>query len=235
MPFLSVLRLVIFVLALVFSVIALGIAADLMSLTETYFNVTLIFCILAVVSASLTIISLPIMLTLDTVRQGAFTSTVVFELSWLFVLWVLWIATAAEATYSNGLIFPSGCGYINPKINQGCQEFAAVQGFSFLTWIILMAYTIVLLVFAIIGTSRGNKVWLSSVRENNFLHPSVHADKPIIEEKYPAGNVPIYGVPTSPYQPPRQPTSPTFNAHPSNISTYQGTPSPHPAHNGQSV
>ncbi|KZT20665.1 hypothetical protein NEOLEDRAFT_1182397 [Neolentinus lepideus HHB14362 ss-1] len=224
MPFLPILRLVVFVATLVFAVITLGVAADLLNLTETYFSDYLIFCVLAVVSASLTIITLPIMIVLDIVRQGAFTSTVVFELSWLFVLWVLWLATAADTTNANSLSFGGSCDYINPYINRGCQEFNVVEAFSYLIWIILMGYTITLLVLAIIGQTRGNEVWLTSVRDNAFLRRSAPGDRPVLEEKYPPTAAP---APTqSQYHTP-SPGAQTFHAqHPSNLGSYQGSPSP---------
>ncbi|TFK56240.1 hypothetical protein OE88DRAFT_723214 [Heliocybe sulcata] len=225
MPFLQILRLVILALASVFAVIALGIAADLMSLTETYFDETLIFCILAVVSACLTLLTLPVMIVLDMVRKGAFTSMVVFELAWLFVLWVLWLATAADASYANSLTFAGGsCDYINPYVNKACHEFGAAQAFSYLTWIILMGYTVTLLVFAIIGQTRGNKVWLASVRDNSFLRRSAPAGGPVLEEKYPPVAAPVLSHPQ--YQTP-SPPAPTFHAqHQPTVGSHYGSPSP---------
>ena len=48
-------------------------------------------------------------LVLDRFRTGAFTSMIAFEVSWLFVLWVLWIASAGLASDSIAKEFPDGC------------------------------------------------------------------------------------------------------------------------------
>jgi hypothetical protein len=40
----------------------------------------------------------------DFLRAGALTSKVWFEVAWLSILWVLWLATAAYATWSSDWI-----------------------------------------------------------------------------------------------------------------------------------
>jgi hypothetical protein len=74
-----------------------------------------------------------------------------------------------------------------------CREFAAITAFGFLAWIVrkcllnlfkslfsvpsatVFGYVILLLVFAIIGQSKGQRVWTSSVKESNFLAPAAGA------------------------------------------------------------
>jgi hypothetical protein len=46
------------------------------------------------------------------------------------------------------------------------------MAFSFLSWILLMAYTIVLLVLAIRAHQRGNSAWTTSVRDGVLFYPS---------------------------------------------------------------
>ncbi|OAX42674.1 hypothetical protein K503DRAFT_682873, partial [Rhizopogon vinicolor AM-OR11-026] len=135
--------------------------------TPRYF----IFSVLGMATSLLTIITVPIMLIVDFVRRGAFTSMVVVELVWLFILWVLWVATAAEAIATSNFYFPAGCIYAN-SANAYCTELQAVEAFAFLNFIMFFVYTKVLLVFSIIASSRGKNVWTSSVKESTSFAPN---------------------------------------------------------------
>ncbi|KIM83956.1 hypothetical protein PILCRDRAFT_818986 [Piloderma croceum F 1598] len=167
---LYIVRVAVFVLSIVFSVIVLGLAAYLQSLT----NVELNFVDLAIATAVLTIVTLPVLLIVDLIRDGAFTSMVVVELSWLFVLWVLWLATGADAAQVSSNFF-SSCDFVFSLSNQICHEVQAIVGFSFLIWLLLMVYSIVILVMAIIASTRGNSPWTSTVKRGNFLAPATGA------------------------------------------------------------
>ncbi|THH14874.1 hypothetical protein EW146_g5524 [Bondarzewia mesenterica] len=154
----------------VFATIVLGLAADLISSTEEFYGSYYIFSALAVATAVLTMITLIPMLIIDAFRGGAFTSLVVVEVSWFSILWILWLSTGAYAADTDGLVFiGSSCNFVNPTISLGCGEFKAIMAFSFLSWIILMAYTVTLTVFAFIGQNRGNAVWKTTVRDASFL------------------------------------------------------------------
>ncbi|KAL4067357.1 hypothetical protein V8B97DRAFT_1977508 [Scleroderma yunnanense] len=173
MGFFYISRIVIMALSVTFSVIVLGLCADLISLTEQYYSSYFTFAALGVATAGLTIFSVPVMLMIDFLRRGAVTSMVLVELIWLFVLWVLWVATAGEAVSAANFYFPQGCIYTDyPTVNQACHEIQAVEAFSFLNFFVLLGYTIVLLVFACIAASRGNSPWFSSVKETTFLAPA---------------------------------------------------------------
>ncbi|KAG1774042.1 hypothetical protein EV702DRAFT_1128016 [Suillus placidus] len=164
----SVFRITLFSLTVAFSLIGLGLNAYFISLTEPYFY--FIFSALGVATAVLTILTIPIMLVIDFIRRGAFTSMIVFELSWLFTLAILWVATAGEAVYTFNYYYPRGCVYANePTINAYCMELQAVEAFAFLNFFIFLGYTCVLLVFSIIGSSRGNSVWTYSVKDATFF------------------------------------------------------------------
>ncbi|KAK7061370.1 MBOAT, membrane-bound O-acyltransferase family-domain-containing protein [Favolaschia claudopus] len=154
-----------------FSVIVLGLSAALTSTTEKYLNGYFEFAALAIATSVITLITVPIMIVMEFLHHGAmFTSMVLFELSWLSILWVLWLATAADTTQANAFI--SGCDYISDVVNTACRETQAVQAFSFLNWLILMAYTILILVLSIIAHSRQHTgVWRSSVAEAPFFTP----------------------------------------------------------------
>jgi len=183
MVILSLVRLVVFGVAFVFAVIALGLAAGLTSLSEEFFDAYLNYAALTIATASLTIITLPAMIAIDFFRKGAFTSLVVVELSWLGLLWVLWLASGAAAADKNSVTFVSGCGYINDILDRACREAAGIEAFTFLNWIILMGYTIVLLVLSIIGHTRGHKIWTSTVGEAPFLAPAAGTTTAFTSEK----------------------------------------------------
>jgi len=167
---LYIVRVVVLSVAVLFSIIVLGLAGDLTSTTEKYFNVALDYASLGIASAVISMVTLPVLLVVDMLRTGAFTSMIVFELPCLFVLWVLWLTTAALAAQANQAI-GSDCGLLYVYFVTGCHETQAIEGFAFLIWIMLIAYSVVVLVTAIIGSGRGLKTWTNSVRLANFLGP----------------------------------------------------------------
>jgi len=165
MAFLPILRLAVFIATLVCAVIVLGLSAHLTALTEEFLGGYYVFAAMAIAVAVLTIITLPVMIGVDFARRGAFTSMVLVELIWIFILWVLWISAAALASQEDEFVFGDGnsCDFADSNIATGCHEFAAIEAFSFLAWILLMGYNITLLVYAIIGHTRGNRTWFSTV------------------------------------------------------------------------
>ncbi|TDL29603.1 hypothetical protein BD410DRAFT_31663 [Rickenella mellea] len=172
MTFLNTLRLLTFGTSLGFSVIILGLCANILSLTLNLNNRYFVFSAFGLAIGILTVLFLLPMLVIDLTRKGPMTSWIVVELPVLSVLWVLWLAVAADAVSDvvASDLFSGSCDYLNSKVNTVCNSYKAIEAFGFLTWLILMAYTIVLLVFACISQSRGNKaVWTSSVRDTDFL------------------------------------------------------------------
>ncbi|KAJ4472086.1 hypothetical protein J3R30DRAFT_1028009 [Lentinula aciculospora] len=167
MAFLPILRLIVLIATTVFAVIVLGISAHLTSLSEEFLGGYFVFAAMAIAAAALTMITLPAMIGIDFIRRGAFTSMVLVELVWVFVLWVLWISAAGLTAQEQQSVFGEGnsCNYVNTDLATACHEFSAIEAFSFLAWIVLMGYNITLLVYAIIGANRGNKTWTSSVAD----------------------------------------------------------------------
>ncbi|KAJ8086102.1 hypothetical protein PM082_004922 [Marasmius tenuissimus] len=140
---LPVLRLVTFGTTLVFATVLLGLNAHLTYWTEKYIGGYFRFAALSIASACLTLITLPIMIAVDMTRNAAVSSMIAFELVWLGILWILWLASAARAADTNRLVFPDGC-----------------DSDSF------FAYTVVVLAASIIAKSRGTvKVWTASVAD----------------------------------------------------------------------
>ncbi|KAI0316129.1 hypothetical protein OF83DRAFT_288268 [Amylostereum chailletii] len=164
---LSLVRLVVLGTTLLFSLIVLGVSADLLNTTVSELDGSyFVFSALAVAVAVITIVSVVPMIVIDFLRQGAFTSLVWVEVAWFSVLWILWLSTGADTAWANDQVFVgSSCDFANSIVKTFCNEFKAVMAFSFLTWIVLMAYTSTLIVLAFIGHSRSQRTWTSTVRE----------------------------------------------------------------------
>ncbi|KAJ7179507.1 hypothetical protein C8R46DRAFT_642643 [Mycena filopes] len=194
MAVVPLIRLVALSVVLAFAVIVLGLSAALTATTEKYLGGYFEFAALAIATALITLLTVPVMIALEFMRPGAvFTSMIVVELSWLFIVWVLWLATAADAA-QEGQIFISNCGdYLDGTVKTACQEAQAVQAFSFLNWIILMIYTIFILVLAITAASRKHTgVWKSSVADAPFFTPGNESSIPPVTsqpESAPAGSL----------------------------------------------
>ncbi|KAJ7087230.1 hypothetical protein B0H15DRAFT_303966 [Mycena belliarum] len=199
MALIPLIRLIALSVVLGFAVIVLGLSAALTSTTETFLGGYFEFAALAIATACLTLITLPIMIALEFLRSGsAFTSMIVVELSWLSILWVLWLATAAEGAQAGQFTFVSGCGYIDSTVEGACRQTAAIQAFSFLNWLILLAYTTLILVLTIIAASRKHAgVWKSSVGNAPFF---TQGKGPAAQPtSAPAGSTADGGYTTQPY------------------------------------
>ncbi|KAK7471078.1 hypothetical protein VKT23_002493 [Stygiomarasmius scandens] len=176
MSSLSSFRLAVLATCVVFALIVLGLAAHMKHFTDGLDlrgapeKLPLDYEGLAIATAILTLITLPVMIALDAVHKGkVFTSKVVVELVWLGILWVLWVATAAQSVVSFNKIF-EGVGCDPDKLGgvliTFCRETQATAAFGFLIWIALFFYTLVLLAFSIRAADRGSSVWFSGVAES---------------------------------------------------------------------
>ncbi|KAM5537430.1 hypothetical protein V8D89_008949 [Ganoderma adspersum] len=168
---LQIYRLVSFGFAIFCGLIVAALGAHITAFAEDHFKAYYIFAALAIAAGGLTMISLPIILIIDFLRRGAFTSWVLIELIWLSVIWVLWIATGAVAVNDTSAIFTT-CDFVADWANQLCRETQAIEAFSFLAWLTLMSYTITLLVVALICMSRGQSIWKATVRDYTALPAS---------------------------------------------------------------
>ncbi|KAG6380821.1 hypothetical protein JVT61DRAFT_5206 [Boletus reticuloceps] len=162
----SLVRIAVLGVTTLFSIIVLAISAHLISQTQQYFGVTVTFSSLAVAVAVISLLTLPVMLVVDFIRSGAFTSMIVVELAWLYTLCILWVATAGQTVTGFGFDVSSSCDFLNPILNGACQSAQAIEAFSFLNFIILFLYASVLSVMAVVAATRGQSVWLSSVKES---------------------------------------------------------------------
>jgi len=178
MTWLPTLRVVTFATVSLFAAIVLSLSADLISLTEPLFYYK--FSAFALATSAITLLTVVPMFVIDILRQGAIFSYIVVEIVWLSVLWVLWLSSGSYAAWTDNQIeafYPaeSSCNYHlifdNNIVNQGCSEIKSITAFSFLTWIILMVYTSILLFLGIRAQGRGNNVWTVSVREEAIFYP----------------------------------------------------------------
>jgi len=193
-PFATV-RLVIYGVLLLFSLIVLGLACNLIT------NATGSFPGFVVAVSVLTLLALVPTLVVD---LGPFFSWVAIELAVFGVLSVLWLASAALST--SPLLFTQDSGvWLSFNIASLC---SAVQAFSWLTWLIIMAYIILLFVLANLAMTRGHKrVWLSQASNLSFsptrtasgkskIPPSNYGNAPY--GVFPAGT-PVAGYPPNQY------------------------------------
>jgi len=222
--YMSTVRLVTFSTTLLFSVIVMCLSADLISLTEPN---PAKFAALALSTSLFSLVTVGPMLFIDFYRSGSFFSFIIVEVSWLSVLWVLWLSSGSYAAWTDQQIISlipeeSSCnfgvdfGLFSSAVTTGtqaCHEIKAVMAFSFLTWILLMFYTIILLVLALRAQNQGHNVWQAAIRDGTLFYPS---------EKVVGGSPPMAAPQPTVYQsypPPAQQTLPQSVSHP-----YTGSP-----------
>ncbi|KAG8219450.1 hypothetical protein J3R82DRAFT_377 [Butyriboletus roseoflavus] len=195
---------------ILFSVVELAVSASLISQSVQYYGITDVFCVLGVAVAAISLMTLPVMLVVDILRRGAFTSMIAVELGWLSILWILWVAVAGETAYQVGAITSLGCTYVNTIVNGMCQEVQAIEAFAFLNFIIILLYTGFLFVMTMVAASRGQSVWLSSVKDS-FGSPTGSVEHPMIQYNASAAPQPqVY--PTGTPAQPQYAASPTQSA-----------------------
>jgi len=211
---LSIVRVVTFATTILFALIVMCISASLIALTEPFFYYK--FAALSLSTSLLTMFTVIPMFVIDKHRQGSVFSYIVVEISWLSFLWVLWLSSGSYAAWTDGQIidaFPneSSCDFGLFSVQgavQGCQEIKAIMAFSFLSWIILMGYTVTLLVLAIRAQERGNSAWNTGVRDGVLFYSS---------RKTMGGAAEVYAAPASiplSYQPPPQQSIPSSSPYP---------------------
>ncbi|KAF4617386.1 hypothetical protein D9613_006315 [Agrocybe pediades] len=116
-------------------------------------------------------------LVLSEFRKNAFILYILSELIIVALLWIFWMTAAILVVEEIQVQYPSGdCGLVNkvfPGQGHWCFEIMAIQGLSITIFVFLLKYLIVLLIFAFIRHSRGQLVWLRSVKEVQVTLPKV--------------------------------------------------------------
>ncbi|KAJ7466470.1 hypothetical protein FB451DRAFT_1260927 [Mycena latifolia] len=161
-------RLAVLCTVLLFAIVELGMAGALTSTigTGTYLDVSS-YSELAIATSVITVATVPIMIALEIILPGGVTSMIVFELGWLSFLWVLWLATGADAAQATMVL----------RVLIGCGSEAEAEGESdyieFDDGVIVptdvLGYTATLLVMSLTATNRKHAgVWQSSVADAPF-------------------------------------------------------------------
>jgi len=134
--------------------------------------------------------------------KDRFFSWIIVEIGWLSVLWIFWLTSGSYAAWTDDqliLILPSesSCSFgvfSADGVSRGCHEIKAVTAFSFLLWILLLGYTIMLIVLSLRAQQNGHPPWKTSVRDGTLFYVSeksmgnsvqVMATPPSIPQSYP--------------------------------------------------
>jgi len=241
--FVPILRKVVLVITFIFAISVLGISAGLANQVIKDIDTGATFIsrpVLPFAISGLTILTFPILFIVDLIRTGAFTSMVVFELSWLLIVSILWFVTGASAMNTFTIIFGADCTleevYLSAKSADICHEFNALGALSYSSAALLMTYSLFLFICATIGSCRGQKTWTSSVKEAKFFAPTASSVAPAYGKEIPGSGSQASMVQHAPQYPQNpvqhyQPTS--FGPHGPIQQTYQASPPPQTLGYGQ--
>jgi hypothetical protein len=129
-------------------------------------------------SAVTLIVAIPV-LTVAIIRPLMFTSAFISETVFVATLWVFWLSTAATASYQfsdlNDIVCDGFDGFPQNSFSSYCHKAKVLQAFSWLIWVILTAYAVVM-VFALLAnqnSTKGNNNGSSSTREDQSFTPHV--------------------------------------------------------------
>jgi len=154
---------VVFAIIAIFSLVVLGILCNFTSITSAAGFYYQSFA-LGIATSLLTIIFIAASIVIDKFRRGAILSLVWFELAWMGLIWVLWLATAAAISALG--IFTS-CNFYNTEVESNCRQYQTVQAFSWLTWLLSFGWFTFVLVLSILAASRGHYgVWKMPITEH---------------------------------------------------------------------
>jgi len=165
----QIIRIACLAAALLMSFVPFGIAANFLAEgAGTVFT----FPALTVAVGVITIILIPTMLAIDTLRRGAPTSFVIVELAWVGLLTILWLAVGAHASASVVILGSCDTVGLTSLESSVCHQFQALQAFSWLIWLTLGGYLVLLATLGAIQQSRGNRqIWQTSVADYDFFAP----------------------------------------------------------------
>jgi len=168
-PLIPIFRIVTLCLSFVLAVTVMDLSSHLTSFTVSFEGKATVFALLAVASAGLTILTLPIMLIIDYLCNGAFASSVLVELIWLGILSAIWLTTGVDGADSINTSFLGGCvSNADVALSIACHDSVGVIALSFINFLLLLAYSMTLFVFATISSNRGHSVWASSIKQANL-------------------------------------------------------------------
>ncbi|KAF8584537.1 hypothetical protein K439DRAFT_1660708 [Ramaria rubella] len=151
-------------------------------------SITGLLAVYAQLALAVAVISLVVVvpsIIIDFFRVGSFVSMVVVELSWSFILMILWIAAAGQATNEFSGVDCSDIPSIYSTLLSYCRQSQALEAFVWIGFLILLSWLTTLVSLAATAHNRGNtRVWMSSVTGTDFTahlsSPSVQGGTPSI-------------------------------------------------------
>ncbi|CAE6458419.1 unnamed protein product [Rhizoctonia solani] len=164
MPLFDTLRLASYATILAFSLIVLGISGHWVSLLQGVGS----FAPSASFSVAVSVITWAFMfplLLVSALRRGSFLSWVAIELGICGFLWVLWLASAAYITSLTAGITLNCDFAAYSELESVCRQYQAIQAFSWLNWLILFAYIVLVLIFAVKAMNKGQSVWTMEITD----------------------------------------------------------------------
>lgn len=167
-PWLIKYRLIALAATTFFSLIVLAVSAAYLAKTKSLGFEADTFNLFDVAVSVITLVTIPIMMLVDRMRRGAFTSKIVIELAWFGILAVLWLAAASfTSNQISGLV--TLCKFDRDSTLRAlCKESQTAAAFGWLAWLCLTGYTVTLLVTSVISHNHGSTVWHSTVRDAKF-------------------------------------------------------------------
>ncbi|KJA20174.1 hypothetical protein HYPSUDRAFT_68757 [Hypholoma sublateritium FD-334 SS-4] len=172
MAFFYTYRMITLGLSFILSVPLLGLLAHWTS-ANPFRKTVLWFDSLGLILVSFTLITIPIMLALPEIRKSAYILYTVYELIIVCSLWILWVVAAALAIQQKDVVFPmDDCTVYSDNLISWCDELSAVVGLAVTVFVLLLMYTLLLVVYATVMTSRtGSRVWFKGVKNIQIRIP----------------------------------------------------------------
>lgn len=145
---LKIVRWCILTFTFMFAIVVLGISGHLLAIRPTdYWR----FAALAVAVSSLTILTFPVILIVNTFigrDSNISPERILGEAGWITIMWILWLSTGANATRAaRAHFFAGACNSFSGYPNKICNEFKVVEAFAYINFIILLCYMIGLVVY----------------------------------------------------------------------------------------
>ncbi|KAF8760224.1 hypothetical protein RHS01_01971 [Rhizoctonia solani] len=174
MPLFDTVRLASYGTVLVFSLIMLGISGSVFGSSP---GIDVILALILLAASSITWVFMFPALLVSIFRRGSFLSWVAIELGICGFLWVLWLASAAYTTSLSAGIALNCDLASDTGAESSCRQYQAVQAFSWLNWVILFAYIVLVIALAIKATNKGQSVWTMEIRDLSTAASGPTADE----------------------------------------------------------
>ncbi|KAF5317490.1 hypothetical protein D9619_013152 [Psilocybe cf. subviscida] len=122
------------------------------------------------VSAVLTLVLIPAMITVARIRRNAWFVYILSEVVVFGLLWISWTVTAALAIQDLNDIYLGNCSLWQffPD-NEWCNQLLVTRGLAATIFVILLIYVLTLTIYAVVRTfTVGSGVWFQTVQDQSF-------------------------------------------------------------------